>query len=312
MANSDEKFRAYFLGELTDEEAARLENDVLGDDANFTFLKSAENDLLDDYTNDRLSPIQTKLFEKNYLNTPFRQNRLDFSKTLSEYLQNEPKVGQVIEKQRFAWTGSFSFWKIGITFASLAIILSSGFWLVKTLNQPTQEEMVLSRTPEPQPTISLKSTPTISPIPTVEKTPIIEANKQVSLTPKPPISPTPTVEKTPSEPKTNQTVVLALSTVGLRDGGKTSQITLEKDTKNVLLRLNLGETSANRFEIKIQNSEETNIYQTKNVPPNGKFLTVNLPAKLLKNDDYTIEVSTVNTNKESEKIANYNFRVLQK
>lgn len=318
MGNSDETFRAYFLGELTEEESAHLENEFLGDDAKFALLQAAENDLLDDYTNNRLSPTQAKLFEKNYLNSPFRQNRLDFSKTLLNYFQNESEPVQVVKDTQFAWARAFSFWKIGVAFAGLILLLSSGLWLIAKLNQTPKNEIVSGNAPELQsvitPTVSPQATPMISPTPTVEKTPDKQANKQVSPTPTPknPAPPTPTIEKTPTAPKPNQTVVLALSTGGLRDGGKIPQITIGKDTKNVVLRLNLGETPAKRFEVNIQNSDGTTVFQTKNARLNGKNLNVSLPANLLKNDDYTVEVFVVKTNAETEKTANFNFRVLPK
>jgi hypothetical protein len=315
MANTDEKFRAYFLGELSEEDSARLENDVLGDDAKYALLQAAENDLLDAYANNTLPSTYKKSFEQNYPNSPFRQHRTEFAETLAKYLLNENKSVQTVETQRFAWTNIFSFRKIGVAFASLTLLLLSCFWLIKTLNNTPKDEVVLGKTPVPQPAISPNITPLISP--TVEKTPIkIETNKPVSTTPtptpKPIILPPLKIEKKIDEPKLNQTVTLALSTVGLRDSGKTSQITIGKDTKNVVLKLNSGETTAKTFDVKIQNADGKIIRQIKNARLNGKHVSVNLPANLLKNDDYTVEVSTINANGESEKIANFNFRVLRK
>jgi hypothetical protein len=315
MANTDEKFRAYFLGELSEEDSARLENDVLGDDAKYALLQAAENDLLDAYANNTLPSTYKKSFEKHYLNSPFRQHRLEFSETLSEYLQNNPKSVQTVTKQQFVWTDIFSFWKIGVAFASLTVLLLSGFWLIKPSYQTPEDEIVLSKTPEPQPTISTNIKPTTSP--RVEKTPPKpEINKPVSSTPtptpKPVISPTPIIEKTPREIKPNETVILVLSAGGLRGNGKTSQITVGKNTKNIVLRLNFGETTAKVFAIKIMNADGEMIRQAKNIRSNGKNVSISLPANLLKNDDYTAEVSTVNATGEEEKIAGFSFRVLQK
>ncbi len=315
MANLDEKLRAYFLGELTEDEAVSLENEVFGDEAKFAALQAAENDLLDDYTHKRLPPNSKKSFEKHYLNSPFRHQRLEFAQTMAEHLQNDRKDNQVVEKSQFAWMEFFSFWKIGAAFAGLVLLFLGGFWLIKTSNQPPKDEVILTKTSEPTPTISPNITPKISPTPTVEKTPDkIETNKTVSPspTPKPTVSPTPTVEKTPIEPKPNQTVVLALSTIGLRDGGNLPQLKVVKETKNAVLRLNLGETNAKIFDVKIQNVEGQTIQQIKKVRSNGKNISINLSANLLKNDDYIVEVSMINASGEPEEVANFSFRVLRR
>lgn len=307
MANLSEKLRAYFLGELSLEEGIRLENEYLGDEAKFARLQEAENDLLDDYTQNGLTPNSLKSFEENYLNSPFRRQRLEFAKTLAEYLRKESV--QNTGTEGFVWRDILSFWKIGFAFASIILLLLGGFWFFKNSPQLPNNEVAVSKPSENLPT------PVPQTIPTVEKTPLKQTantNQINTISPTPVLTPKPSVSPTPEKAKVNQTVTLALSMVGMRDGGKTSQAILDKETKNVVLRLNLAETDAKVFQVKIANAGGDTVYQVKNVRVSGKSININLPANLLKTDDYVVEVLTTNSEGESEKVSSYNFRVTKK
>ena len=69
--------RAYLLGTLNPAEAAAFEDRYFADDALFAELKVAENRLITDFLDERLSPQERKLFEARYLRTPELKLRLD-------------------------------------------------------------------------------------------------------------------------------------------------------------------------------------------------------------------------------------------
>jgi hypothetical protein len=307
MANLSEKLRAYFLGELKVEEVIRLENEYLGDEAKFAELREAENDLLDDFVRNALPPNSRKSFEENYLNSPFRRQRLEFAQTFAEILRKE-SVAET-EKTGFAWWDIFSFWKMGMAFASLLLLLIGGIWFFNNSPQLPNNEVAVSQTPETLPQL----TPQVSPM--IEKTPTkptANTNQLNTTSPTPVPTPKPSVSPTPEKAKANQIIVLALSTVGMRDGGKTPQAILDKETKTIALRLNLAETNSTVLQIKISNAGGDTVYQVKNVRASGKTVSVNLPTNLLKTDDYVVELFTANSDGESEKISNYSFRVIKK
>lgn len=308
MANLSEKLRAYFLGELKVEEVIRLENEYLGDEAKFAELRQAENDLLDDFVRNLLPPTSRKSFEENYLNSPFRRQRLEFAQTLAEFLRKESVQG--IEKTGFAWWDIFSFWKMRVAFASLVLLLLvGGIWFLNNSTKLPSNEVAVSQTPQVLPDLTPQVTPTIEKTPTK---PTANTNQINTTSPTPVPTPKPSVTPTPEKAKPNQTIVLALSMVGMRDGGKTPQAILDKDTKTVALRLNLAETENKVLQIKITNAGGDTVYQVKNVRAYGKTVSVNLPANLLKTDDYVVEIFATNSDGESEKISNYSFRVTKK
>jgi hypothetical protein len=77
---TDPTLRAYFLGRLPEEEAQRIEEQVLEDDELFTTMRSAENDLFDDYAHHRLSGDEENAFLLRYGD---RKDRIRFAKTLA-------------------------------------------------------------------------------------------------------------------------------------------------------------------------------------------------------------------------------------
>ncbi len=82
---TDPVLRAYFLGRLPEEEARRIEERVLEDAGLFTTMRSAENDLFDDYARHRLTPDEESAFLERYRN---ESERIRFARTLAARKDN--------------------------------------------------------------------------------------------------------------------------------------------------------------------------------------------------------------------------------
>lgn len=63
---SDNELRAYLLGQITEDEAVRLEGRLLEDDELYHVLESVEDDLFDDHARGRLEPADRARFEARY------------------------------------------------------------------------------------------------------------------------------------------------------------------------------------------------------------------------------------------------------
>ena len=95
MAQSLEtnKLFAYLLGTLGESQKEDLEAAFFGNDEQFELLLAAEDDLIDAYVRGSLSPADRQAFEKNFLTTPERKQRLEFARTLHSHVQaNPPQV----------------------------------------------------------------------------------------------------------------------------------------------------------------------------------------------------------------------------
>lgn len=88
MENQDLKLRAYFLGQLAEDELAAVELTIMSDANLEAKLHLAESELIEDYLEKTLPPNENLLFNKNFLVTAERQKRLDFLKLLKKHAQN--------------------------------------------------------------------------------------------------------------------------------------------------------------------------------------------------------------------------------
>jgi hypothetical protein len=76
------KAARYLLGQLSDEEQDRFEQESLMDDQRFEELVSAEDDLIDAYVAGELPPEDARRFEARFLSVPARRERVEFARSL--------------------------------------------------------------------------------------------------------------------------------------------------------------------------------------------------------------------------------------
>jgi hypothetical protein len=81
----DQVLLRYLLGSLPEEEAERLDELSVGDDAFAWRLSAVENDLVDAYVSGELSEGDLAEFKKCYLSSPQRLQKLEFAEALSSF-----------------------------------------------------------------------------------------------------------------------------------------------------------------------------------------------------------------------------------
>jgi hypothetical protein len=81
----DQVLLRYLLGALPEEEAERLDELSIGDDAFAWRLSAVENDLVDAYVRGELSGGDLAEFKKSYLSSPKRLQKLEFAEALSSF-----------------------------------------------------------------------------------------------------------------------------------------------------------------------------------------------------------------------------------
>jgi hypothetical protein len=80
----------YFLGQLSEAEAAALQRRQADDSAFGEFCVAVEEDLIDDFVQGRLSEEDTRCFQEHYLVTPERARKLEFARALLRSYQKLP------------------------------------------------------------------------------------------------------------------------------------------------------------------------------------------------------------------------------
>lgn len=81
-----ETIRLYLLGETTPEDSSWLEGELLADAAVFQELLIVEDELIDQYLGDELTPSERQKFETHFLLAPERQQKLHFGRALRKYV----------------------------------------------------------------------------------------------------------------------------------------------------------------------------------------------------------------------------------
>jgi curli biogenesis system outer membrane secretion channel CsgG len=106
--------RAYLLGQLSDQEAAELEEQYFVNRDCFLRMQSEENALIADYLADRLSKKERSSFESRYLHVP----------------ELERKVEEVRRQRSLLRPPSLPAFRVrwGMAAAALALALGFGFW----------------------------------------------------------------------------------------------------------------------------------------------------------------------------------------
>jgi len=133
--NDDENAVDYLLGELSEDEQVRLEERFFRDSQLSDLISEVEDDLVDRYTRGELSDRQRRLFERRFLITARRQNKLVFARTL---LRAETERGSGSRQLRQTkvgwWTQLATFFVrsrplLSYSLAAIAMLMLIGGWL---------------------------------------------------------------------------------------------------------------------------------------------------------------------------------------
>ena len=81
--NGDDRLlQRYLLGDLSEQEQDGIEELYFTDDDYLDKLLVAENELIDDYLRGKLSAAERRKFERNYLTTPEKRQRVQLDQRL--------------------------------------------------------------------------------------------------------------------------------------------------------------------------------------------------------------------------------------
>src|SRR5687768_7727424 len=86
---SPQLLKEYLLGVLREQEAERLDERSLTDDAFVEALAAAEKDLVDAYVQNELTSDELEKFRSHYLNSRLRRQRAQFAEALKTMMERE-------------------------------------------------------------------------------------------------------------------------------------------------------------------------------------------------------------------------------
>jgi hypothetical protein len=146
---TDERIIAYLLGELPGEDSERFEDDCFELEDWPDQLNQVEGDLIEDYLRGDLTPERRRLFERNYLRTAARMERVRVAAALLRHVdalgpakgaaekeaarESEGDAGPSGVEKSGGWFSAFwspRGWAQGAALAMVALALVAGAWWV--------------------------------------------------------------------------------------------------------------------------------------------------------------------------------------
>ena len=317
--------RRFLLGEMSEDEKSAFEENFIGDELLFEQIRVVEDELIESYVRGTLPDVEREKFERNFLITEGRRNRVEFTRTMFDKLivRKEAAAVKKIETVSTApsvWNSIADFFKTPtlVFGAGLAIlVLIFGGWLL--LKNPSQTEIVRQITPSP--TAQATQPEANQSLPTKENLPI-KSNVN---------APEKTLDNKNASPNVNREAqnknqntntqkqnaagiapVLALFAGTVRAEGKISELTLPKDASGANLQLNLESQDYKSYCVEILNPDGAPVFRSSNLKAKNSKINLFVPSQKLARGDYIVKLSALNPQNETESVADYTFRVNRK
>ena len=290
--------RRFWLGQLSPEEQGRIEELAFNDPQTFEFLQAAEDDLIDEFVYDDLSPAERARFQDHFLAQPGRREDLRIARALQGYFEREQPVPSFWERLRkwFHLTAP----PLIPALVAAAIIIGAIIWLM-----PRIRDLFQQRYSPPQ-QAQQQQTPVLpTPTSTASETPL-----QASPSPehkdnqnKPPLSP---------HRPTSPVYAIVLAPGGpVRSGGEETPVSLSSGPAYFELPL-IGNTSYRTYQATLESDGQTiqtwpNLKATKISSGNG--IRVRVPFDQLKvSQRYRIVLKGITANHTLQPVDEYYFR----
>ncbi len=303
---NETEIRRFLLGELEEKERTAFEEKFLADEDFFAQIRVAEDELIESYVRGTLA--EKAKFERNFLTTKKRRERVAFTRAMIGKLSEKP---QTVEEKTPFFASLIEFFRqpriaFGAAFALLFLV--SGFWFLVS-RKPVEIVRQITPTPTIQPitnqTAIVNQTPNVnvavnSNLP--EKRESNKANTTIE-TPK-------KVEEKPKEIVANP--VLALFAGVVRSDGKTNELNLPRNSQGANLVLNLEAQDYQTYRAEIVDQNGNIIYRSGKLRARNSKIFAFVPSKNLKRGDYLLKLYGFNSQNEEESAADFQFRVNQK
>jgi outer membrane murein-binding lipoprotein Lpp len=326
----------YLLGDLSEDERTRLEESFFVDDAQFESLEFAEDELIDTYVRNTLSPEKQKQFRAKLLTSPRLQERVNFARALMQRADSflSPEAEQPIEPaplfssaaavqprvRRWSFFGQQPAWGVALAACVLlvvgSVVLFSGWLhnrneskrLASELAALQQKKTELDKLSRDQQTKAEQLTAELQHA-REEQAKAQQALDELQQTIK---------SKEPEQSSLNTFATLFLTPGMVRGGGGVqSKLTIGPQTTTATVGLALLKNDYRSYNVEIRTiDDEKLILRRSNLKPHhsgsGTQLLLTIPSRSLPPDDYKVHVDGVNASGRVEGVDDYQFRVVNK
>lgn len=305
---SEEKMINYLLGQLSEVETYRFEEQYFTNDEVFDQLLTVKSELIDRYLHSQLNAPQMRAFEEFFLKSPNHRREVALVRALIESTQPLSALQSVAEPLPISWMKKLlGAWPVGARLAAgtLATLLVAGsLWLMtdnrqlrtelNALRAQQQSALATERELREQLAALQSQLPTTAP----------------SLVP----TTTPTGNDALSPRRnSNSATVFAILTPGLtRNSGPASQVELRAETDVLRLRLLLDRDLGYRnYSVALKTPGGQTIQTRSGLRASGEAIEVEFSANKLAPGDYIATLIGLNAKNRPDELTDYAFRIVR-
>jgi len=306
-ANEGTRLISYLLGELSEAEAAQLEQQYLQDEALHQLLLLAEDELVESYLRGELEKAQCHRFESHFLASPARRARLDSARVMMRAIDAEPAVPSSSSKAAVLHAkGIFPrllAYRVSVGgLAASALLLSAGLAFLAQRLQTAQQQLEEERAVWFRQEEDLKRQ-----LAQRSSVPLAGTVGQSGETPQPLSAAT--------NPASRGPLASVVLRPGLaRDGGELPRISLSPESPLLCLHLVLPDTAtARHYRAVIKTVDGDLLWSQANLPAYGRdgkrTAALLLESRRLKPGDYIVTLLGRDAAGREQEAADYVLRV---
>jgi anti-sigma factor RsiW len=294
----------YLLGEMSDQERTRFEEQYAADRDLFDELVDVENDLVDSYANGRLTEAERKQFESYYLATPKRRARAELAKSLASYFSSIDQTGSVRNRQEHEFPGNHGFLHSSRIFPAMRIAavlvlcaaLPAGMGLLWISNRQLGHELAKMQAEQAR---LLNDANLLH----GEIAALTRQLHEVTANSNP---------HTGVPQDLTEVALLTLSPVA-RSGEEENKLVISPGITRARLQLKLDQRRYMKYGVSLETPEGVPIWQNKALKSiatreHGRVVAVELPAGMLKSGDYILKLSGATASGREDNVDAYAFR----
>lgn len=302
-----ERLEDYLLGLLPEAEAERLDELSITDEEFAWQLRAAEDDLVDGYVRDSLPATTRARFEEYYLASPRHRERVTFARNLVRTTDRtvdrpiamatshtSPTPAPAHETVRPVARPQTAWWLMA---AAAAVVVAFGAMLMRTgLMRPSAGT--------PAPTVEATAPGREAPAPAVSPAPPV-STPRLSAAPAP-------ADRTPPAPIVTEAVSLAPDT---RAAGSIITVKVPAGADRIAFDLRLEANDFPRYQATLKDpGTDRAVWQsgwtTATVKRDSPVVPIAVPARTLKPQHYTFELTGRTDGNRTDLVASYVFEVI--
>jgi hypothetical protein len=320
---NEELLVRYLLGQLSEEEQQRIEARFFDDEQSYQQLLEVEDELRCAYAQGALPGAQQAQFERRFLIFADERRRVALAREMIAELpqvsiaearpsasrQREPKTARGWLPWSFGWLSPAR----SFALAAAALVMVAGcVWLLfetarlrKELGQLRAERTTTEQQLEQRSIAERARAQQLSQQLEQERARRTQLEQELARQ-----------GEQPSEPSARPAVIALLLMPGLvRGGGETKRLVLPPAARQVRLQLELSGGASNSYRAVLLNSDGNELWSRAGLQARldgaRRVIVLNLPARLLAEDDYELKLTGVDAAGQPERAGSYYFTILK-